>query len=93
MCQSRLTIFRRILICVIFRPRDMQEYIFYVQFSSYDVTLFMCQSRLTIFRRILICVIFRPRDMQEYIFYVQYCIRMEIIVLYLLKLWNDDRHQ
>ena len=28
MCQSRSTIFRRILIFVIFRPRDMQEYIF-----------------------------------------------------------------
>ena len=28
MCQSRSTKFRGILICVIFRPRDMQEYIF-----------------------------------------------------------------
>jgi hypothetical protein len=28
MCQSRSTIFGGILICVIFRPRDMQEYIF-----------------------------------------------------------------
>jgi hypothetical protein len=28
MCQSRSTIFRRILIFVIFRLRDMQEYIF-----------------------------------------------------------------
>jgi hypothetical protein len=28
MCQSRSTIFRGILICVIFRPKDMQEYIF-----------------------------------------------------------------
>ena len=28
MCQSRSTIFRGILIFVIFRPRDMQEYTF-----------------------------------------------------------------
>jgi hypothetical protein len=28
MCQSRSTIFRGILIFVIFRPGDMQEYIF-----------------------------------------------------------------
>jgi hypothetical protein len=27
MCQSRSTIFLRILICVMFRPRDIQEYI------------------------------------------------------------------
>jgi len=33
MCQSRSTIFRGILISVIFRPRDMQEYIFMFRFA------------------------------------------------------------
>ena len=33
MCQSRLTIFAEILVFVLFKPRDMQEYIFMLSFA------------------------------------------------------------
>jgi hypothetical protein len=37
MCQSRSTIFRGILICVIFRPRDMQGYIFMFSKTAFAI--------------------------------------------------------
>jgi hypothetical protein len=67
------TTFHRILIRVIFRSRDMQEYIYMFSITLEWKWLYCVFSFLNInlgftVANILICVISRPRDMQEYIF-------------------------